>query len=225
MSDALTFLSTGEALAVSPLASGTSAAGAQFETRAGWQLAARFAEPGVEALARRQTVAWADVSHLPKWELQGPAEALDALDPMPALADGLAARDGDGAWWCRISPTRALVLGRTAAPAAGSSVHVLDVTSQLGALRIAGPLARELFARFCALDLRPHVAPPGALRPGSVARTPGYVICEAPDRYLMLFGAAYGSYVWEVVSDAGTHLGGRPVGVDAFVSEEEPTHA
>lgn len=233
MSDALAFLSTGDAAAVSPLAAGTAAAGARFEAREGWQVAARFAEPGAEAAALREAVGWADVSHLPKWEIQGPAGALDALGPLPALGDGLAARDGEGAWWCRATPTRALVLGRSAAPAAGEAVYVLDVTSQLGALRIAGPLARELFARFCALDLRPQQAPPSAFRPGSVARTPGYVICEGPDRYLMLFGAAYGTYVWEVVHDAGTHLGGRPVGVDAIDAlaataaqeEGEPSHA
>ena len=231
MSDALAFLSTGDAPALSPLATGTAAAGAQFETREGWEVPVRFAEPAAERHACEQAVAWADASHLRKWEIQGPAAALDALYPLPRLGDGLAARDGDGAWWCRATPTRALVLGASAAPAAPAGVHVLDVTAQLGALRIAGPLARELFARFCALDLRPHVAPPQAFRPGSVAPTPGSVICEAPDRYLMLFGAAYGAYVWEVVHDAGTHLGGRPVGVDAIealaaaAQEGEPTHA
>lgn len=223
MSHALAFLSTGAAAAVSPLAGGAATAGATFETHDGWEIPVRFAASGVERLACRQSVAWADVSQLAKWELQGPVEALDALPSTPVLADGLATRAGD-AWWCRATPARALVLGG-AAPEPGSSVHVLDVTSQLGALRIAGPLARELFARFCALDLRPRHAPPRAFRPGSVARTPGYVICEAPNRFLMLFGAAYGAYVWEVVSDAGTHLGGRPVGVDAMVVSEEPAHA
>lgn len=228
MTSALAFLSTGDVVvATSPLATGTAAAGATFEARDGWQIAVRIADPAAEALACRETVAWADVSHLRKLELQGPAAALDALAPMPALADGLAARDADGAWWCRATPARGLVLGAAAAPEAAPGVHVLDVTSQFGALRVAGPLARELFARFCALDLRPQATPPGGFRPGSVARTPGYVLCEAPDRYLMLFGAAYGAYVWELVSDAGTHLGGRPVGVDALVAAEteEPTHA
>lgn len=232
MSDALAFLSTGEAPALSPLASGTAAAGATYETRDGWEVPIRYADAGVELLACRQAVGWADVSHLPKWELQGPAEALDALPAMPRLADGLAARDGDGAWWCRATPARALVLGGGATPpAAPAGVHVLDVSVGFGALRIVGPLARELFARFCALDLRPQVTSPQAFCPGSVARTPGYVVCEAPDRFLMLFGAAYGAYVWEVVHDAGTHLGGRPVGVDALdqlagaTQEGEPTHA
>jgi len=233
MSDALAFLSTGATVATSPLAAAAAAAGATFEARDGWEVAVRFADPGVERLACEQTVGWADASHLRTWELQGTAAALDALDPLPALGDGLAARDGDGAWWCRATPGRALVLGGAGAPpvaGAQRGVHVLDVTAQLGALRIAGPLARELFARFCALDLRPHVAPPRAFRPGSVARTPGYVVCEAPDRYLVLFGAAYGEYLWEVVADAGTYLGGRPVGIDAMdalaaAAQEEPTRA
>ncbi len=36
---------------------------------------------------------------------------------------------------------------------------LLDVTATFGALAIAGPLARETFARFCALDLRPQRDP------------------------------------------------------------------
>jgi sarcosine oxidase gamma subunit len=39
------------------------------------------------------------------------------------------------------------------------SGRVLDVTSVYGALAIVGPQARETFARFCALDLRPTVTP------------------------------------------------------------------
>lgn len=207
----LDFLSAGaRTTAKSPLAGATAAAGASFEIRDGWEIATRFAEAAIEAQACGERVAWADFSHMRKLELQGTAEQLAAARPQ----DGV---------WLALTPERALLLEGEGIPAAGA--HVLDLTSQLGALRIAGPLARELFARFCALDLRPHVTPPGALRPGSVARTPGYVLCEAPDRYLMLFGAAYGAYVWEVVCDAGTHLGGRAVGVDALTSTEARSHA
>jgi glycine cleavage system aminomethyltransferase T len=208
--DFLTLGADPAVLARSPLAAGAAAAGATFEARDGWEVAVRFADPGVEALACRERVGWADVSHLRKLELQGTSAQLSAARP----DDGI---------WLPLTPERALLLDSAATPDTGA--HVLDVTSQWGALRIAGPLSRELFARFCALDLRPHVTPPGALRPGSVARTPGAVLCEAPDRYLMLFGAAYGAYVWEVVSDAGAHLGGRPVGVDTLVGSEEAARA
>ena len=101
-------------------------------------------------------------------------------------------------------------------------MHVLDVTSNFAALTLVGPLARETFARFCALDLRPQVTPVGALRPGSIGRQPGLVIREDEERYLFLFGWATGEYMWSVVADAGGHLGGRPCGVDAL---REVAHA
>ena len=101
-------------------------------------------------------------------------------------------------------------------------VNVVDVTTTFAALTLAGPLAREAFARFSAIDLRPQVTAVGALRPGSIARQPGVVICEAPDRYLLMFGWATGEYVWSVVADAGQHLGGRPIGVDSLAVLEGP---
>ena len=75
-----------------------------------------------------------------------------------------------------------------------------------------------MFARFCALDLRPSQTPLHALRPGSIARQPGILIREDQDRFLFLFGWGVGEYMWTVVADAAEHLGGRPVGVDALAA-------
>jgi sarcosine oxidase gamma subunit len=83
-------------------------------------------------------------------------------------------------------------------------------------MSLIGPGARELLARFCAIDVRPALAPPGAFRPGSVARTPGYVLVEAEDRLLVLVGWALGEYLWQVVADAAAQLGGGPVGAEAL---------
>jgi heterotetrameric sarcosine oxidase gamma subunit len=191
-------------VARSPMEGMAKAAGARFEVRDGWNVAVEYPN------ARTGDVAWADVSHLPKLELQGVSETITSLE------FGTAVRRDD-AWWCRLTESRALVIG--ARPTLeDSDLDVTDVTSNFAALTVSGPLARETFARFCALDLRPHVTPVGALRPGSIGRQPGILIREAEERYLFLFGWATGEYMWSTVADAAEHLGGGPVGVDALVA-------
>jgi hypothetical protein len=179
-------------IARSPMERQARKAGARFEERDGWNVAVSF--PGEERA--RSTVGFSDCSHIRKYELLG---------DLPGLELGRATVDGDSTW-LPMTRTRALVLGGE--PPDGA----LDVTTAFGGLHIAGPLARETFARFTAIDLRPHVTGPGDWRPGSVARTPGGILCEAEDRYLMLFGSAFGQYMWTVVEDAARHLGGGPAG-------------
>jgi glycine cleavage system aminomethyltransferase T len=189
-----------DAVARSPMERQARAAGASFEVRDGWNVAVSF---GAKEAAALETVAFADASHLRKYEKQG---------ALPKLEYGRSTVDGESTW-LPMTATRALIVGGEAPAGA------LDVTTAFGALRLAGPLARETFARFTAIDLRPQVTRPGDWRPGSVARTPGGILCEAEDRYLMLFGSALGQYVWTVVEDAARHLGGGPVGHDALVRE------
>ena len=216
----LAFLSPGpNALAKSPMEPGAAAAGAVFEERDGWKVAVAF--PDEERWL--STVGFADMSHLGKIEVQGDVVAITGHE----LELGQALRAG-GAWWCPYSATRAVVLcppGDTvairdsllaSAADANGLASVIDISTAQGAMTVLGPLARETFARFTAIDLRPQVTPVHGWRPGSVARTGGAVLCEAPDRYLMLFGAALGQYVWTVVADAAGNLGGGPVGVDAL---------
>ena len=174
------------------------AAGARFEVRDGWNVAVSYPGESLDA------VGFSDASHIRTYEV---------MDDLPSgLELGRATVDGESTW-LPMTAARALVLGGE--PPAGA----LDVTTGFAALRIAGPLARETFARFTAIDLRPQVTRPGDWRPGSVARTPGGILCEAEERYLMLFGAALGQYVWTVVADAAANLGGGPVGDDALVRE------
>jgi glycine cleavage system aminomethyltransferase T len=180
------------AVARSPMERQALAAGARFEVRDGWNVAVSYPTNG--------SVTWTDMSHLPKVEAHGPHE----------LTPGLASKV-NGTWWCPITRHRALVIGST-------EHDGIDVTTALAALSIAGPHAREVFARFCALDLREREMPVGGFRPGSVARTPGYVLREDEDRFLMLFGWALGEYMWEVVADAGASLGGAPAPVQEIAA-------
>jgi glycine cleavage system aminomethyltransferase T len=188
-------------IARSPMEGKAKAAGARFEVRDGWNLPVEY--PGENRAG--QTVAWADVSHLRKLELQS--------DDVPGEF-GEAKREGD-AWICQLTPTRALLIGGDHTP----PPDAVDVTTCFAALTILGPQARETIARFCALDLRPNQAPPHSFRPGSIARQPGMIIVEAENRFLLLFGWAVAEYVWTVVEDAARSLGGAPVGVEALAPE------
>lgn len=218
------------AVAQSPMAASAADEGARFEVRSGWNVAAGYgSDPEAERRTAERVAGWADVSHLSKLELQGPAEELAELAGS-SLELGTATRAQD-AWWCPLTLTRALVIGEpaaapalrqrlTAAPAdrGAAATSVIDVTTTFAALTIVGPQATEVFARFSALDLRSSSTPVGALRPGSIARQPAVLVREAPQRYLFLFGWATAEYVWSVVADAGHHLGARPIGADALAS-------
>jgi glycine cleavage system aminomethyltransferase T len=194
---ALSFLTpdSSTVAARSPMHRLAAAAGARFETIDGWEVPVGFEGSGDYS----RTVAFADRSHLIKLELTGPA---------PLAFEPGVAQQRDGAWWCPVTPSRTLVLGGSAP---SSDTTVVELTSGLAALALIGPLSNELLARFCAIDPRPVSMPVAAFRPGSVARTPGYVLRTDEHELLIMVGWALGAYLWEVVADAAEHLGGGPV--------------
>ena len=202
------------------------AAGASFEERDGWNVAVRFDGLDAERERTRSTVGFADLSHLGKVELQAPAGALEAIASVDLELGS--ATPAASTWWCPYTPTRALALcepaplpalrGRLQEAARDHEVltSVIDVTTAFAAIAVCGPLAREVFARFTAIDLRDRITPVRGFRPGSVGRTPGAILREGERRWLMLFGAALGQYMWTVVGDAADSLGGGPVAADAL---------
>jgi heterotetrameric sarcosine oxidase gamma subunit len=225
--------SAGQApVAHSPMEAQARDAGARFELRDGWNVAVDYGDAAGERAAIETAGAWTDVSQLGKIELQAPASELARVIASAGGGEsggefGLARRVG-GAWWCPLTPQRALAICpasatpalrarlEDAASAAEGFVSVIEVTTLYAALTLSGPAVREIFARFCALDLRSVSTPVHGLRPGSVARTPGLVLRETEDRFLVLFGWALGEYMWTVVADAGERLGARPAGADAL---------
>jgi glycine cleavage system aminomethyltransferase T len=222
----LEFLSPGEsgdALARSSMERQALAAGGKLERRDGWSIATEFDGEEAERGRLEGSVGFADRSHLGKIEVQAAAADLEGI--LGARLELGSATRTDGGWFLPYTPERAIALcepaGRAglfdrlldAAGSAGGLTSVIDVTTTFGALVIAGPLARETFARFTAIDLRPDALPPNGFRPGSVARTPGALLRDGDgDRFLMLFGSAVGQYMWTVVEDAAQRLGGGPVG-------------
>ena len=176
--------------------------------RGGWNVAVGYDPPAGPDFAR-ETVGFADRSHMPKLELHA---------PIVDFRGGVAKRR-DGAWWCPVTPARTLILGEPG-DALPEAATVVDVTCGLAALSLIGPSAGELLARFCAVDVRDKVTPVGGFRPGSVARTHGYVLREADDRLLVIVGWSLREYMWEVEADATKNLGGVPYG--AYASAVPP---
>jgi heterotetrameric sarcosine oxidase gamma subunit len=221
------------------------AAGARLAQLDGWNVPNAYCEPTTERARLTETVGFVDRSSLTKLELQAePVELARILAQVGdglALEPGLAGRSGtgrgQGTWWCPVTPARVLVLSEPGAGAdvraalalaledASGTATVVDVTCGLTALSLVGPGARELLARFCAIDVRPAVTPCAGFRPGSVARTPGYVLVEAHERLLVLVGWALGEYLWQVVADAAAQLGGGPVGAEALARQLESADA
>ena len=142
------------------------AAGATIEQRDGWNVATAFPDEERSLAA----VGFADVLAHRQARDPGRLSAITGHE----LELGRATR-ADGAWWCPYSAERAVVLcspadtaahrDRLAASAADANglASVIDTTTSQGAMTIVGPLARETFARFTAIDLRPQVTPVLAL--------------------------------------------------------------
>jgi sarcosine oxidase subunit gamma len=198
-------------VARSPIEPCLRAAGAHFEVRDGWSVATRVGSPEADLEACRAGAGVGDRSALGKLELQG------TLPLELVLGTATPAED---AWWCPLTPERALLLSPPHATGGWRrrlerellDGQVVDVTTAFAALTVIGPAAREVLARLTALDLRPQRLPEGGLKPGSVARVPGMVLRERGDRFLILFGAAHAEYLWTVVADAGA----TPVGEEAL---------
>jgi heterotetrameric sarcosine oxidase gamma subunit len=190
------------------------AGGATTTVRNGWEVVDSFGDPEGERALCTERAGFADRSDLGKLELQ-----LGAGASPSDLTPGRAERDGD-VWRCPVRPDRELLLcDASVTSGLRSSLGVptegrreCDVTAAYSALTVAGPLAREVFAQFCALDLREASLPVGGFRPGSVARNPGFVLREGPERFLVLSGTAYAQFVWETVALAAATVGGGPVG-------------
>jgi len=184
----------------SPMAAAAARAGAVTELRDGWEIALHYGDPSEERRRMRETVAFADRSALRKLERLGPG------------VPGTATHDGAGGWLCPVTANRSLLLGGRTTVADDD----LDLTCAHAALSLVGPGARELLARFCALDVRERSLPVGGFRPGSVARAPGYLLRPAEDELLLLVGSAFGEYLYDVVADAAGPLGGGPAGESAY---------
>jgi len=133
-------------------------AGARMERREGWNVAVDYGDYELERTRLERSTGFADRSSLTKLELQAEPEVLAAI--VATAAGGLSLSTGtaslvDGVWWCPVTPARVLALAESAgaaglragidgavAQAGGqgeATITVLDLTSALAGLTLAGP--------------------------------------------------------------------------------------
>ncbi len=175
------------------------AAGATLEDVDGWRVAAYPANGEAAATAT-------DLSHLGKLDLRASADELEAL--IGGLGPG-AAREDDGVWTLRLTPTHAYVLcpfPRVNALRDRIGGAALDVTCAYAAVGLGGERRLAVFNRSSGLDVRESRFGADRCMAGSVMRVPTLVLNRGDD-LVMLVAWEYGEYFWEAILDAGETIG------------------
>ncbi len=195
--------------------------GAEVTVDRGWEGVAHFTSPQEEAEAARRAVGLADLSSIPKFNLQG-----GNLNSPPELGEEAQSwRLRAGRYLVTCQPEHAdLVRGalnRYVAAAGESSnpVYLTDVTSGYAALLLAGPRSPEVLRKLVDLDVSGDAFPNMACAQTGVHET--YSILMRRDTqslraYLVLVNREYGEWLWETVLDAGAEFGIRPFGSTAY---------
>jgi sarcosine oxidase subunit alpha len=97
-------------------------------------------------------------------------------------------------------------------------VQVTNVTSELAALNLAGPRARDLLAKLTELDVSKETVPYLAAIEGTVAGVPAIVLrigFVGELGFEMHFPADYGDFLWDAIMEAGKEFEVQPFGVEA----------
>lgn len=195
-----------------------------------------FGDAQAEAEAAK-TLGLADLSVLPRtgFKGEGTAEWLAAQGVKVPAESNRATRQDGGALAARLAPGELLILDDESGE--GKLVEKLD-TARWAEPRppetprgfpvprqdshawflVTGEKSAGMFAKLCAVDLRPHKFEDLRIAQTSVARLSAVVIRN--DRggtlaYHLLFDSASATYLWDVLIDAMAEFPGRPVGLTA----------
>ncbi len=197
----------------------------------GWEVPAAFARAAGEVGAAREGAGLWDLSARAKWEIHGAGadELLRIFLGGSALDVGKAAVakvSGGSALTLRLADDRALILGplglalegqlRAALPS--GCAHLLNVTSGLCGIRLAGPSARMILATLTSLDVSPQAWPDLACGQTGLAHVHAILLrrdVAGLPAFEVYAARNYGAYLWEAFLDAGRDRGLSPCGLEA----------
>ena len=217
--------------------------GARMVESGPWLRPHSYGSPADECVAVRERVGIIDVGTLGKLEVVGgdSGQLLDRLythrfsdlpvgriryglmtsDNGVILDDGTVARLAEDRYFVTTTSGNADVIEEWFNwwnAGAGNSAHVVNVTSALGAVNVAGPRARETLSKLTGIDLSPRAFRYMRSAQGELAGVPclllriGFV---GEAGWEVHFPAEYGEHVWHSIMEAGEEFGISPFGLEA----------
>ena len=214
------------------------AAGARMTEQHGAALAHDFGgDIDAEAAAAR-SLGLADLSPLPRvgFKGRGTLDWLAGHDVSGIDDSNMAYSQPDGSWVARLAPTEVLVLSGidgdsglcdrlakawTGDADAGTDPGCYPVLRREANcwFLVTGDNSAAMFAKLCAVDLRPGHFAHGRIAQTSLARINAIIVRadlgEVP-AYAVLGDSSFAEYLWDVLIDVMVEFGGRPVGVAAL---------
>ena len=214
------------------------ALGAALEERDGWQQPARYSSAEQELERLKVASGFCDVSPAGKINLQG--EELDQLlTPIfPSTAElnvgslrQMNLGSSSDPWYCvlaRLATDEYLAVTPTGRNATliemlkedpDRCAHLVDLTSALAGVRIAGPSADLLLASLTALDLSDSAFPDLRCGQSKIAGIHGTLLRRDVAGllcYELYFTREFGEYMWDVLMEAGERYDAVPVGIEAM---------
>ena len=213
------------------------ALGPNYAEANGGAVALDFGDAKAEIKAAK-TLGLADLSVLPRTGFKGAGTAdwLAAQGVAVPENSNCAARQDGGALAARLAPGELLILddesgeGALVAKLNGAwSAETRPPETPRGFpvprqdshawFMVTGEKAAAMFAKICAVDLRPQVFADLQIAQTSVARLSAVIIRNdrgGTPAFHLLFDSASATYLWDVLIDAMEEFGGRPVGLDAL---------
>ena len=215
------------------------ALGAMMDDYDGWQRPSRYTSAEVELEAVREAAGLSDISPLGKFVVQGSdvaASLSTILRGAPTEAGGVAecsleradvnghapilvSRLADTELFVTSAPESASSLGASLSESLAGCAHIVDMTSGLAAINVAGPASSRIIAKLTDLDMSSRSLLDLSCAQGMLAEV--HAIIVRRDRgslpsYDIYFGRDFGEYLWEVMVEAGHEYGMAPIGVEAL---------
>ena len=204
--------------------------GAHMTSQDGWQRPARYTSAQEEAAAVQQAVGLCDISPVGKLLVQGndigkvPEASPLKEDPTPGQvtrynASGLACPLSSDQLLL-ITPPSALGDVRASLDASQETlIHIVDMTSALTALCLAGPRSQDVLGKLTDLDLFSPSHTDMTCTQTSLSGVQAILVrADFPGMpaYRLFVSRDLGEFAWDVLTEAGSHEGMLPFGTEAL---------